>query len=98
MASKWLWCIFQLPLMSGFRAVLAASGMGVARRAEGLEAGQVAELEELAAGAAAGRHVVDVRGELARCQRAGAVAAADDGEGRRLGARLGDGPGAGLEP
>src|SRR3954468_2424409 len=95
MASKWLWCIFQLPLMSGFLGLVASPGIG--RSSECGQAGEVAVLDELEAGAAAGGHVVDVVVEAELGERAGAVAAADDGEGPRLGAGLRHGPRAGLE-
>ena len=55
MASKWLWCIFQLPLMSGLRAL-----RHWVRSSQGGQAGQVALLEQLERRAAAGGDVVDV--------------------------------------
>src|SRR3954468_19290974 len=96
MASKWLWCIFQLPLMSGFLGLVASPGIG--RSSECGQAGEVAVLDELEAGAAAGGHVVDLVVEAGLGQRAGAASAADDAEPPGLGARLGHRPGAGLEP
>src|SRR5687767_9967104 len=94
MASKWLWCIFQLPLMSGFRVWLL---VGIGCLPQGLEAGEVALLDELEAGAAAGGDVVDVVVEAELGEGAGAVAAAHHGEALGLRARLGDRSGAGLE-
>ena len=66
-ASKWLRFIFQLPLMSGFGG---ASGIGCS--SQGLEAGQVAELEQLERGTTTGRDVVDVvlQAELRRAAAA----------------------------
>src|SRR5688500_14369772 len=109
MASKWLWCIFQLPLISGFLAGLAltvsrprsigsVASSGVHRAAERGQAGQVALLDELEAGAATGRDVVDVVVVAELLQRGGAVATAHDGERLGVGHGLGHGPGARREP
>src|SRR4051794_1947392 len=93
MASKWLRCIFQLPEMSGLRpagapplsvprsAIRARPFPGVGGVAQGLEAGQVAELEELEAGAPARRDVIDLVGQAEAGQRGGGVATPHDGEG-----------------
>src|SRR3954468_5524584 len=95
MASKWLRCIFQLPEMSGLRpagapplsvprsAIPARPPPGVGGGAPGLEAGRVAELEELGAGAPAGRDVVDLVGQAEAGQRGRGVTAPYDGEGVR---------------
>src|SRR3954454_11349049 len=95
MASKWLRCIFQLPEMTGLRpagapplsvprsAIGARPPPGVGGVAQGLEAGQVAELEELQAGPPTGRDVVDLAGQAEPRQRGGGVPAPHDGEGVR---------------
>src|SRR5688500_11635557 len=49
-ASKWLWCIFQLPEISGLRI------RGSSQR---LQAGQVPLLQQFQRRTTAGRHVVD---------------------------------------
>src|SRR5688572_27989621 len=91
-ASKWLWCILQLPLIKGFR-----SGVGIWCLSKCFETGEVALLEQLERRATDSRHVIDlaVESELLRGRRA--VATADD----REPAALGDGQrnrlGAGLE-
>src|SRR5688572_5378976 len=87
MASKWLWCIFQLPLMTGLRG-------GIGCSSQRGEAGQVALLDELERRAPAGRHVVDFVDEAEAGQRGRTVAAADDGEAATIGDGLGHGPGA----
>src|SRR4051794_14466373 len=95
MASRWLWCIFQLPLMSGLRG----SGLaGIRRLSKGLQAGKVALLEVLEGGAPTGGDVVDVVVETELGEGGGAVATADDGEAVGVGHGLGDGAGASLEP
>src|SRR5436190_1379438 len=53
MASKWLWCIFQLPEISGLRPGIR----GLPQRGQ---AGQVALLDELQRGPTAGGHMVDL--------------------------------------
>src|SRR3954453_20914471 len=95
MASRCVWCIFQLPAINGFRALTAWPSVRLAsddsRRLtsspspQGLEARQVTQFEQLERRAAAGAHVVDAIGEpeLPHCGRA--VAAAHDGEAVRLG-------------
>ena len=73
MASRWLRFIFQLPAISGVRAMVTSSSA--------VRAGQLLALEELEAGAAPGGDVAErllVEAELAH--RGGRVAAADDGE------------------
>src|SRR3954447_16705647 len=90
-ASKWLWCIFQLPEMSGF--LLG----GIRRLPQSFEARQVALLEQLERRAAARRHVVDLAIELELLGRRRAVAAADDGEPAALGHGDGHRARAGLE-
>ena len=57
---------------------------------QGLQAGQVAQLQQLERRAAAGGHPVDVAGQAELGQRGGRVAAADDGE--RHGCRPRPGP------
>ena len=93
-ASKWLWCIFQLPEISGRRV---GQPSDVAAFAQCREARQVAELQQLQRRAATGRHVVDVVVEAELGQRRRRVAAADDGERLGGGHRLGHGAGAGGE-
>src|SRR3954451_4787117 len=58
-ASKWLWCIFQLPLMSGLR-----SGVGIGGSPQSGDPGQVTLLEQFQRASPAGGHVVDAIGEL----------------------------------
>src|SRR5438093_897749 len=90
MASKWLWCIFQLPEISGLRPGIR----GLPQRGE---PGEVALLDELQRGAAAGGHVVDLVVEAELLEGAGAVAPAHDGEPLAVGHGLGDLAGAGGE-
>ena len=74
-ASKWLRFIFQLPEMSGRRVM--AFGLP-SRRA--CQPGEIAVLEELEGGAAAGGDVVDLVVEPELGERRRGVAAADHGE------------------
>src|SRR4051812_25550836 len=92
MASRWVWCIFQLPLMSGF----LASGIG--RLSQGLDSGEITLLDVFQRCAPTGGNVIDLAVETELLQGRGAVAAADDGESPALGHGLGDGAGPGLEP
>src|SRR5688500_5437597 len=92
MASKWLWCIFQLPLMIGLR-----SGVGIRCLPQCFESREVALLEQLERRATASRHVVDVPVESELLRGRSAVAAADDGEAAALRHGQRDGLGAGLE-
>src|SRR5689334_7964901 len=71
---------------------------GVGCAAQGLEAGQVAQLEQLQRGTATGRDVIDLAGQTELLDRRRAVTATDDGEGLGLGQRLGHDAGAGFEP
>src|SRR3954453_6998669 len=91
MASRCVWCIFQLPEIKGLRS-------GIAGLSERFEAGEITLLDELERSAAAGRDVVDVAVEAELLQRAGAVTTADNGEAAAVGYRVGDGAGAGCEP
>src|SRR3954471_2037040 len=63
-ASKWLLCIFQLAEMIGRRpspwVCSSGSFRGIRCSSQCGQAGEVAELEELQRGAAAGRDVVDL--------------------------------------
>ncbi len=93
MASKWLWCIFQLPVMSGLRLVSGircrpckASSPGRSPCSiSSSEAPPPVEMWSISVGQA---ELGDGRG---------AVAAADHGEPTAVGHRLGHGAGAGLE-
>ena len=91
-ASKWSWCIFQLPEISGRRALIEPR-----RVPQGGQPGEVAELEQFERRAAAGGHVVDVVGEPELGERRRRVAAADDGERLGVGDGLGQGARAGGE-
>src|SRR5438045_7140591 len=95
MASRWLWCIFQLPLMSGLRSAFGIASLPGRSGSQGLEAGQVALLDVLERRAPTGGHVVDVVVEAEAVQRGRAVAAADDGERLAAGDGLGHRPRAG---
>src|SRR4051812_46875536 len=92
MASRWVWCIFQFPEMRGF---LSTTGVGCL--SQGLDAREVALLDVLERGAAAGGHVVDLPVEAELLEGRCAVAAAHDREPAALGHRLRDGAGAGFE-
>src|SRR5579859_5050427 len=91
MASRWVWCIFQLPEISGLRA----SAMPAVP--EGLEPRQVTLLEVLERRPPAGREVVDPVSQAEGGQGAGTVPSADHGEPLAVGDRLGHGVGAGGE-
>src|SRR5215207_9717944 len=94
-ASKWLWFIFQFPEMSGRRPDGTAERMGSAMCVRSLpqsvEAGEVAELQQLERRAATGADVVDlvVEPELRECCRG--ISPAHDRERLRVGHRLCDG-------
>src|SRR6476619_1186257 len=76
MASRWLWCIFQLPLISGLR--IGSAGIG--RSSQCREPGQVTLLEVLQRGSPAGGHVVHPGREAELGEGSCAVAAADNRE------------------
>src|SRR5438477_12009502 len=98
MASKWVWCIFQFPLIRGLRTRspgFLASGIGCL--SERFDARKVALLYVLERGAAAGGHMVDLAIETELLEGRRAVAAAHDGEAPALGHRLCHRAGAGLE-
>src|SRR5579863_5645224 len=70
---RWSWCIFQLPLTIGRRGAAAAgpdaamsgtAARGVGRVAQRLEPGKVPVLEQLERGAASGRHVSHLGGQV----------------------------------
>ena len=88
MASRWLWCIFQLPLMSGFRAA-GFSTRGIRCLSQGGETGKVAlvldELEDAPPPVDTWSTSV-VEAELGH--GSGAVAATDDRERRAPRRRL----------
>ena len=97
-ASKWLWCIFQLPLMSGLRCGPTRSLRRLPLAPQGARgrAGRPAR----AARATRRRRWRRGRRSSARPNWAsgrGAVAAADDVNAAVVGHRLGDRPGAGRE-
>src|SRR5438270_7314034 len=90
MASKWLWCIFQLPLINGLRPSngwppSARLPRRIARLPERGEPREVALLDQLERRSATGRHVVDAVVEPELVDRGDDVAAAHHGEARRLG-------------
>ena len=66
-ASKWLRFIFQLPEMSGLRS-------GIRGSSEGLQAGEVAVLEQLERGTATGGDVIDLVGDAELVGGSGGVA------------------------
>src|SRR6266851_8561391 len=88
MASKWLWFIFQFPLIRGLRG---ASGPGIGRLSQGLQPWKLPVLQELEGRSPAGGHVVDVAGQPEGGQGSRAVAPSDDREASTAGNRLGDG-------
>ena len=93
---RWSWCIFQLPLTNepaaGGARHRQARRRGVRCAAQRLEAGEVPVLEQLERRPAAGRDEVDpLRQARAGRGRATEVPAADDGEARAAGHRLGHG-------
>ena len=102
---RWSWCIFQLPLTSGRRASgrrgrprqpPAAGAFGGV--AQGHQAGQVAVLEELERGPAAGRDEARPRSARPELVEGGhRVPAAHHAEARRSADRLGHGAGPGGE-
>src|SRR4051794_31259681 len=89
-ASKWLRFIFQLPEMSGLRS-------GIRCSSEGLQAGEVAVLEQLERRTPAGGDVIDAVGDAELVGRRGGVPAADDREAAGVGEGLGHHLGAGGE-
>ncbi len=87
MASKWLWCIFQLPLISGLRPPPAGRSISpipppFRRLPKGHQAGEVALFQQLQRRPATGGEVVDLVGQAEGRHGGRAVAPADHGEGR----------------
>src|ERR1700678_245229 len=87
MASRWVWFIFQLPLMSGLRSTTARRSLP-----QGNQPGEVPLLDELEGGAPAGREMVDLVVQAEQLEGACAVTTTDDGEALGRGDGVGDSP------